>query len=612
MSENLLILSALNGNIEETISLLESGEDPNVENKIKLTPLMAACDQGSKDRENFTHSKVAKILIKAGAKIDVHSNIGLTPLMFAADDGSYEIVELLLNHDSNVNLTNNNKYCYINEGKLSGFSCKDWSALCHACFRGFIDIAKILLANKTDVNVGFPLFLACQEGHESVVKLLLENKANINDKKNGITPLYIACKKGHLPIVKILYEFDEHSSEMNVVSAAYESKNIDLVEYLLNKGTDINAYEDNGWFPLMLAVRKEDDTMVDYLIKHAAIVDLIYQDNEKKRTDSYYRSSFFPFEMTPLIYASYKGYTKIVEILLDNGACINHRDIYGYTSLFWAIKNGHSEIVNMLLNHPLIYKEYCDDNGRNMVDHAIFTGNKEIIDIMVKKEEIGVDEFDKICEKIDIIKFLDQYYYERRKLHKYDTGDFKLLAPPKDKKHMEIYNKCDKIWYNNDWEGYYNSKKYSVNRIKDYTFSNITDFLRNYKGFYKFHIVINDPGAGGFGNFTIDFYFIIMDGKIVTAKLIEGAHEWGPESCIEIELKNIEEIIDKIIYYIRWTGQTAIVDIDKYTYEYNITIYDNKEDLTKYFTFVDVVDDSDEDENLPPSDEEFYSYKKNA
>jgi len=159
MSENPLILSALNGNIEETISLLDSGEDPNVENKIKLTPLMAACDQGSKDRENFTHSKVAKILIKAGAKIDVHSNIGLTPLMFAADDGSYEIVELLLKHGANVNLTNNNKYCYITQGRLSGHRCSYWSALSHACLRGFFDIAKLLLDNGADVNIGFPLFL---------------------------------------------------------------------------------------------------------------------------------------------------------------------------------------------------------------------------------------------------------------------------------------------------------------------------------------------------------------------------------------------------------------------------------------------------------------------
>ena len=65
-----------------------------------------------------------------------------------------------------------------------------------------MDVVKVLLDNKADVNVSSPadgvtvLWIAAYLGHLEVVKLLLDNKADVNVSKasDGATPLFVAAK----------------------------------------------------------------------------------------------------------------------------------------------------------------------------------------------------------------------------------------------------------------------------------------------------------------------------------------------------------------------------------------------------------------------------------
>ena len=59
--------------------------------------------------------------------------------------------------------------------------------------------------------------------------------------------------------------------------------------------------------------------------------------------------------------ASFNGHTEIVEILLNTeGINVNMQNKVGYTALMKASSNGYTEIVKMLLN-----KEYIDVNIQN-------------------------------------------------------------------------------------------------------------------------------------------------------------------------------------------------------------------------------------------------------
>jgi len=51
--------------------------------------------------------------------------------------------------------------------------------------------------------VGLLYFYACMNGHKEIVKYLVERGTNINKKNNdGYTSLYYACEKGHEYVVK--------------------------------------------------------------------------------------------------------------------------------------------------------------------------------------------------------------------------------------------------------------------------------------------------------------------------------------------------------------------------------------------------------------------------
>lgn len=56
-------------------------------------------------------------------------------------------------------------------------------------------------------------------------------------------------------------------------------------------------------------------------------------------------------KITPLLNAASDGYTKIVKLLLDNGADIDQVDSGGATSLFTAAQFGHLDTVKYLLEH---------------------------------------------------------------------------------------------------------------------------------------------------------------------------------------------------------------------------------------------------------------------
>lgn len=51
------------------------------------------------------------------------------------------------------------------------------------------------------------------------------------------------------------------------------------------------------------------------------------------------------------MWASYKGHTETVRMLLDAGADVNAHGNYHISSLLWASGRGHAEIAKLLIQH---------------------------------------------------------------------------------------------------------------------------------------------------------------------------------------------------------------------------------------------------------------------
>jgi ankyrin repeat protein len=89
---------------------------------------------------------------------------------------------------------------------------KSWSGLMIASSKGALEVCKIFVENKCDLEAKDPLgrtalFLAAKNGFIDVVKYLVDNKANIKTSQNqGWTLLHAGAENGHFEIVKFLVE----------------------------------------------------------------------------------------------------------------------------------------------------------------------------------------------------------------------------------------------------------------------------------------------------------------------------------------------------------------------------------------------------------------------
>lgn len=84
---------------------------------------------------------------------------------------------------------------------------------------------------------------------------------------------------------------------------------------------------------------------------------------------------------TPLIAAADNGMDGVAQVLLEQGANVNARDVWGGTPLTAAAENGHVQIVKLLLDRGADPNVQVDGGGTALSQAA--TGKKEIIALLL-------------------------------------------------------------------------------------------------------------------------------------------------------------------------------------------------------------------------------------
>ncbi|KAI9340248.1 26S proteasome non-ATPase regulatory subunit 10 [Obelidium mucronatum] len=173
--------------------------------------------------------------------------------------------------------------------------------------------------------------------------------------------IQVAAFNGALDVVKSLVDAQPSAvksideDQRTALHWAASGKHINVVEYLISKGADVNAQDDVSclsnqtqnktnietkakWTPLMIAASVGAGPIADFLIINGADVNL---QNENKQT--------------PLFYAASKGWLDlgniaIVRLLLQQANVkLDIEDKSGNSVLHVAVENGQAEIAVLLV-----------------------------------------------------------------------------------------------------------------------------------------------------------------------------------------------------------------------------------------------------------------------
>merc|ERR1712113_992837 len=179
------------------------------------------------------------------------------------------------------------------------------------------------------------------------------NNVDACDEKYGLTPLMLASIEGYLNIVK----------------------------YLVEKGANVDAFDDKNYTAMMHANANNRLEILKYLMEKGANVDA---HNIEESTSS-------------LILACNGGHLEVVKYLVEKGADVHARDSLHDSTLMVACKVGHLELTKYLVEKGV---DIHARNIRNMTafDFASMYGHADISTYLRsqtkkrKRDDVGVDE----------------------------------------------------------------------------------------------------------------------------------------------------------------------------------------------------------------------------
>jgi ankyrin repeat protein/L-ascorbate metabolism protein UlaG (beta-lactamase superfamily) len=184
--------------------------------------------------------------------------------------------------------------------------------------------------------------------------------------------IFDAAKQGNLAKVQALVgknpelvkaKDQEQSTPLHSAAAAGHLK---IVEYLIEKEADVNAWNNAHQNPLLYAAYHGHSKIVSLLLEKGA---------EFKEQDIYGRNV--------LHYPAREGHPKVVEILVKKGLDINQEDRGGVTPLRFAIERGHTEIIDTFILLKALDVE--SDLGRKSLHLAAANGHKNIVGLLIAK-----------------------------------------------------------------------------------------------------------------------------------------------------------------------------------------------------------------------------------
>ena len=314
-------------------------------------------------------SSVGETVVHTVAK---YSNFNLDLLKRLLDKDAYNCSSLINNR------TTDNGYTALGSALLNGGKKK------------FI---KCLLENGADPNApsnsddNTAFHMATCFSDTPTVTMLLEKGANPSARNNmGRTPLHVSAlnkaTKSRIGIAEVLLHYDEsliHQTDdegHTILHFACVQKDIDFVDYLLQKGADVNAESKGGHTPLHTAVRTMDKALVSRILDESKCC-------INSRTT--FGDTVLHIACRHFNQAESAESTKIVELLLEKEASVTGQTKEGLTVLHLACLHTTKKVVEQILQKGASINDKIYANGYTVLHIACLRTDSEVVEWIIKK-----------------------------------------------------------------------------------------------------------------------------------------------------------------------------------------------------------------------------------
>ncbi|KAJ5825472.1 hypothetical protein N7474_002610 [Penicillium riverlandense] len=353
--------SSANLSMNPTLSRRRRPREPNFNTSIDLTaadsasipPIIKAAQAGSRDE--------VERLIDRGCDIEArHWQSRRNALLVASHCGKEEIVDLLVQHNARLDVTDGS----------------NWTALHLAASRGHCGVLEVILADSdileaTNIKNQTGLWVAADRGQLNALQMLINWGAEINARaENHMTALHAAAKRGDDEVVQILLS---HGADMEAMDGSMMTAlhytclggHLEAMEIVLHHRANMEAPGRNRKTPLICAAEAGRLRAVERLLQKKASLDSIDDTG-----------------MTALHWAAYNGHEQIIRLLSDRRKSLGTVNSMGRTALHLAVMQSQFAVVELLLRRGVTPGQQCR-TGLTALHYACLADNPEIANLLL-------------------------------------------------------------------------------------------------------------------------------------------------------------------------------------------------------------------------------------